>query len=159
VPRDDIAVSLLLALHRHDDVALAAILSPDVRLVVDSGDAGGRELTGRVRVSRALNELTIARTQVEVVSVNGGPGLARRDARGEVVGVLGIDVAGGGRAGTGNGGGTVGSSDDGRTVRGSDDGRTVGGGAHVADAVIEALWLCTAPAKLASWNRQRPGAD
>ncbi|MET0976828.1 MAG: hypothetical protein ABWX82_14305 [Leifsonia sp.] len=93
---DDIAVSLLLALDRHDELALAAIIHPDVRMVVDSGDQTGGDLRGRTQVGRALQELTAAHPDaaLETVNVNGGPGLALRRGGGEVVGVLGIDLDG-----------------------------------------------------------------
>lgn len=131
--RDDLAARLVVALERLDDLAQASILSPDVRMVVDSGDGTGGELRGRARVTRALEDLLMRHPDASLltVHVNGGPGLALRRRDGRVVGVLGIEV----------GTGEVGTD-----------------GVGAGDA-IDRLWLSTAPGKLAHWNRRRPAVD
>lgn len=95
--RDDLAARLVVALERHDDLAQASILNPDVRMVVDSGDGTGGELRGRARVTRALEDLLMRHPDASLltVHVNGGPGLALRRRDGWVVGVLGIEVGAG----------------------------------------------------------------
>lgn len=93
MPRDDVAADLLVALEQRDDLALAAILHPGVRLIVDAGDATGGEVIGRARVGDSLANL-ISRhpdAALGVASVNGAPGLVVGGAPG-VVAVLGIDV-------------------------------------------------------------------
>lgn len=127
--RDDPAARLVVALERCDDLAMASILDPHARMVVDSGDRAGGELRGRARVMRALKDLLMRHpdASLQVVHVNGGPGLALRRRNGWVVGVLGIDV---------------GSGADG-----------------MAGDSIDRLWLSTAPGKLAHWNRPRPVID
>jgi len=94
VRRDDPAARLLVALEGHDDVALASVLNPDARMVVDTGDESGGEVRGRARVARALTGLPALHPDAsfEVVHVNGRPGLALRRGDGEVVGVLALDL-------------------------------------------------------------------
>ncbi|MFF2371297.1 hypothetical protein [Agromyces sp. NPDC058110] len=134
MPRRDPAARLRLALDQSNEVALASVLSRDVRLVVDSGDETGGELRGRAVVARDLQGLVLRHPDAAwlPVHVNGAPGLALRRSDGEVVGVLAIEA------------------DDAGT------GALVVGG---ADAVIARLWLSTAPAKLSGWNRRRPEID
>ena len=93
--RDDPAARLLAALGGRDDLALASVLNPDARLVVDAGDESGEEVRGRARVARSLFGLTTRHPDAsfEVVHVNGCPGLALRRRTGEVVGVLALDLA------------------------------------------------------------------
>lgn len=128
--RDDLAAGLLRALQRRDDLALASVLSPDVRMLVDTGDRTGGELHGRAPVTRALNDLLVGHPDASLrsVHVNGGPGLAVRLRDGKVVGVLAIDP----RA----------------------DDVAAGAGGSIAE-----LWLCASPGKLAHWNRRRPIVD
>ncbi|MEV1131253.1 hypothetical protein [Agromyces sp. NPDC049794] len=94
MPRDDFAARLLLALELRDERALASLLNPDVAMVADTGDPTGAELRGRARVARALLGLRMPHpdASLEIVHVNGGPGLAVRGHDGIVVGVLVIDV-------------------------------------------------------------------
>jgi hypothetical protein len=93
VVRDDLAARLLVALERCDDLALASVLSPDVRMLVDTGDDTGGELRGRAPVTRALTARLMKHPDASLtaVRVNGGPGLALRQLDGTVVGVLTID--------------------------------------------------------------------
>ena len=93
--RDELAARLLLALELRDELSLASVLSPDVRMMVDTGELTGGELHGRASVSRAL-EAEVAKhpdASLQAVQVNGGPGITVRRHDGAVVGVLGIDVA------------------------------------------------------------------
>ena len=115
-----------------DDLALASLLKPDARMVVDTGDDSGSEVRGRGRVAAALRAL-LARhpdATLEAAHVNGGPALALRRPGAEVIGVLGIEVEAGARAG-------------------------VTGGPTGA---ITRLWLSTSPRKLSHWNRGTPPA-
>ena len=75
---DDLAARLLVALDQRDDLALAGVLNPQVRLLVVTGDETGAEERGRARVIRVLrNRLaTHPDAALETVHVNGGPGLA-----------------------------------------------------------------------------------
>ena len=116
---DDLAARLLVALDHRDDVALAGVLNPQVRLLVDTGDDTGGDVLGRARVISVLRErlATHPDAALATVHVNGGPGLALRRPDGEVIGVLCLEI---------------------------DAGR------------IEALWLTTAPGKLAHWNLRHP---
>ncbi len=137
---DDLAARLLVALDQRDDVALAGVLNPKARLLVDTGDDTGGEVRGRARVIRALSErlATHPDAALEAVHVNGGPGLALRRCDGEVIGVLCLEV---GEVGAVGEVGEVGEAGDARAAR------------------VEALWLTTAPGKLAHWNRRRPVID
>jgi hypothetical protein len=94
VRRDEPAARLLVALERRDDLALASVLNPDARMVVDSGDESGGEVRGRARVARSLAGLptTHPDASFEVVHVNGRAGLALRRRSGEVIGVLAFDL-------------------------------------------------------------------
>jgi hypothetical protein len=114
----DPAARLLVALDQWDDLALASVLNPDVRMVVDSGDETGGDLHGRAHVTRVLRErlATHPDASLEIVHVNGRNGVALRRHDGTVLGVLSIE----------------------------------------GTEAIEALWLSTAPRKLAHWNRRRP---
>jgi hypothetical protein len=89
----DPAARLYVALNHGDDLALASVLNPDVRLVVDAGDETGGELHGRARVIRVLRArlATHPDASLQTVHVNGRHGLALRRHDGEVLGVLSID--------------------------------------------------------------------
>lgn len=135
MPRESIAAGLLVALDRDDDIALASLLGPDVRLAVDtdaptspSGPSSGA-LRGRAGVMRELRALQERHPDaaLETVEVNGCPGLALRDRDGSIVGILAIDA----RAGS--------------------TGTEKAEGEKITD-----LWLTMAPAKLAHWNRRHP---
>ena len=145
---DDLAARLLVALDQRDDVALAGVLNPKARLLVDTGDDTGGEVRGRARVIRALRErlATHPDAALEAAHVNGGPGLALRRRDGEVIGVLCLEV---------------GEVDE---VGGVGEAGKVGEVGEVGDVRagaprVEALWLTTAPGKLAHWNRRRPDID
>ncbi|WP_395244177.1 hypothetical protein ACGGZK_18945 [Agromyces sp. MMS24-K17] len=131
MPREDVAARLRRALDGRDDLALAGLLDPRVRLAIDTGDASGGEWRGRAAVTREL----LARlgghpdASLEPVRVNGGAGLALRGRTGAVLAVLSIDLGDGER----------------------------GDGGAAADEVQE-LWLCASATKLAGWNRRRPEA-
>lgn len=95
MPRDDLAARLLVALEESDDLALASVLNPEVRMVVDAGDESGAELRGRARVMGVLRQ-RLARhpdASLHTVHANGAPGLALRRHDGEVIGVLSIDAS------------------------------------------------------------------
>ncbi|KQM82575.1 hypothetical protein [Agromyces sp. Leaf222] len=89
----DLAARLLAALHPWNEVALASVLTRDVRLVVDSGDETGGEAYGRACVVRTLHERLSRHPDATILPahVNGRPGLALRRPDDEVVGVLAID--------------------------------------------------------------------
>jgi len=93
VPPHDSAARLLAALQHGDDLALAALLNRNVRLVIDSGDEIGGETIGRARVILALAEQlrTRADASLHPVHVNGRPGVALFRRNGEVIGVLSLD--------------------------------------------------------------------
>ncbi|MWB98724.1 hypothetical protein [Agromyces seonyuensis] len=99
MPRDDIAGGLRDALDAGDELALAALLHPDVRMLVDSGDSDGVDARGRAAVARFLLARRARRRGdvLEPVQVNGCPGLAVRRGDGLVVGVLAADVGPDGR--------------------------------------------------------------
>lgn len=90
--RDDVASRLVAALERGDELALASLLNPEVRLLIDTGDETGGEQRGRARVIRALSTRLARHPDASLLTVraNGGPGLALRRGDGEVVGVLAI---------------------------------------------------------------------
>ena len=98
MPRDDLAARLLVALDEWDDFALASVLNPDVRMVIDAGDETGADLRGRARVIRVLRQrlATHPDASLHAVHVNGAPGLALRRFDGMVIGVLsiGLDLGG-----------------------------------------------------------------
>ena len=118
---DAAAARLLLALHTHDDVALAGLLDSEVRLTIDAGDPSGGERTGRAAVTRALVAQLAQHPDatLQVVQVNGAPGVAIRRPDGDVTGLISLRTGWPGR--------------------------------------IIALWITTAPGKLARWTRV--GAD
>jgi hypothetical protein len=93
VSRDVPARRLLRALEQRDDVLLASVLHVGARLVVDSGDPTGGAFRGRAPVARALRARLTGRVDasLEVVDVNGAPGVALRTHAGAVIGVLGLD--------------------------------------------------------------------
>ena len=91
-PDADAADRLLRALDAHDEIALAGVLDSGVRLTIDAGDASGGERTGRAGVTRAL-VAQLARHPdgtLQVVHVNGAPGLAIRRPDGDVTGLISL---------------------------------------------------------------------
>lgn len=92
--RDDVAAALLVGLEQRDGRAEASLLSPGVRMVVDTGDATGGEVRGRPRVVRALRDLQARHPDAAFATahVNGAPGVVLRRRTGEVVAVLAIDA-------------------------------------------------------------------
>lgn len=146
MPRESVARRLLVALERRDEIRLAALLHPSVHLVVDSGDRTGGEARGRARVVRELRERLTSRADasLEVADVNGEPGLALRHVDGDIVGVLGLALERVADSGTQTGASAA------RAASGR------GAGGHVAAGRVTAIWLSTAPAKLAHWNRRPP---
>ncbi|GGI43961.1 hypothetical protein BCL57_000221 [Agromyces flavus] len=89
---DDAAARLLLALDPRDDVALAGLLDARVRLTIDSGDSSGGERTGRTAVARELVARLLHHPDaaLEIVHVNGAPGLAIRRPNGDVTGLISL---------------------------------------------------------------------
>ncbi|GAA1504236.1 hypothetical protein GCM10009761_02400 [Agromyces terreus] len=69
------------------------MLSPDVRMVVDSGDETGGETRGRSHVIRELEGRLARHPDASLVRVhaNGHPGLALRRPDGRVIGVAVIE--------------------------------------------------------------------
>jgi RNA polymerase sigma-70 factor (TIGR02957 family) len=101
--RDELAARFFQAAEQGDLASLEALLAHDVQL---TGDGGGkvpalaRSLHGRNRVGRALiNWLRlVARVpgvSVRPVEVNGGPGALFLDPQQRLIGVMGLDIAGG----------------------------------------------------------------
>ncbi|WP_350347693.1 hypothetical protein ABIQ69_13765 [Agromyces sp. G08B096] len=97
MPHDDPAAALIAAVRHRDEVALARLLTPQVHLVVDAGDATGVDVYGRAGVIPAL----MARlhpeptTRLLRVHVNGAPGVAARRANGEIAAVLALGESSG----------------------------------------------------------------
>lgn len=87
---DDLAARLLAALEGGDDLALASLLDPACRLLVDADDQTAGGVRGRARVIRTLRTRLTRHPDASLltVHVNGGPGLALRRGDGEVIGVL-----------------------------------------------------------------------
>ncbi len=101
--RDELTQRFFAAAQQGDLAGLEALLAHDVEL---TGDGGGkvpalaRSLHGRNRVARALiNWFRIAGRlpgiAVRPVEVNGGPGAVYLDAQQRLLGVVGLEVAGG----------------------------------------------------------------
>jgi RNA polymerase sigma-70 factor (TIGR02957 family) len=101
--RDELAQRFFAAAEQGDLASLEALLAHDVQL---TGDGGGkapalaRSLRGRNRVARTLiNWLRlVARVpgvSLRPVEVNGGPGALFLDEQERLIGVLGLDIAGG----------------------------------------------------------------
>ena len=89
---DDVAARLAFALDAGDEIALAGLLEPEVRLTIDTGDAAGGERNGRAAVARAL-AAQMARhpdVTVQVAHVNGAPGLVLRPQGGGVSGLVSL---------------------------------------------------------------------
>ena len=101
--RDELARRFFAAAEQGDLAGLEALLAHDVQLTGDGGGkapAARRSLHGRSRVARAIiNWLRMAARLPGVssrpVEVNGGPGAVYLDAQQRVIGVCGLDVAGG----------------------------------------------------------------
>jgi hypothetical protein len=92
VPRDDVVACLLDALLSGDDTALTRLLALDARMVVDTGDASGGVLRGRVECAQRLLALAalFPAASFVTVQVNATPGLALRMPSGVDVGVLSV---------------------------------------------------------------------
>ncbi|MGR0220133.1 hypothetical protein [Agromyces sp. ZXT2-6] len=89
---DTAAARLLLALDAPDDVTIANLLDAEVRLTIDTGDPTGGRRIGRSQVVRAL-QAQIERqpdAALQVVHVNGAPGVAIRRPDGEVSGLISL---------------------------------------------------------------------
>ncbi|MRG60389.1 hypothetical protein GE115_11010 [Agromyces sp. CFH 90414] len=93
MPPYDLPARLRAALNHGDELTLASILHRDARMVADSGDDAGGELSGRARIIHAFDDLKRQHPDASfsTVHVNGQPGLSLRRRNGEVVAVLGID--------------------------------------------------------------------
>ncbi|MDR6905113.1 hypothetical protein J2X63_000799 [Agromyces sp. 3263] len=94
---DVCAARLRAALQQGDELALASVLNPEIRLSIDAGDETGGEVHGRARVIRVLRERLANRADaaIDAVHVNGAPALALRRTDGQVLGVLSFDLGGG----------------------------------------------------------------
>jgi RNA polymerase sigma-70 factor (TIGR02957 family) len=101
--RDELARRFFAAAEQGDLAGLEALLAHDVQL---TGDGGGkapalaRSLSGRNRVARTVITWVrrVARlpgVSLRPVEVNGGPGGLFLDAQDRVIGVCGLDIAGG----------------------------------------------------------------
>ena len=92
MPPEGAAARLLLALEANDDVALAGLLDAEARLTIDAGDASGGVRTGRAAVTRALRGQLSRHPDVtlQVVHVNGAPGLAIRRPGGDITGLVSL---------------------------------------------------------------------
>jgi RNA polymerase sigma-70 factor (TIGR02957 family) len=101
--RDELATRFFAAAEQGDLAGLEALLAHDVEL---TGDGGGkapalaRSLRGRNRVARTLVNYVrlVARVpgvSLRLVEVNGGPGALYLDGQQRLIGVVGLDIAGG----------------------------------------------------------------
>ena len=99
--REELAQRFFAAAEQGDLAALEALLAHDVEL---TGDGGGKapalaqSLRGRNRVARTLIDYWRTRppdVSVRPVEVNGGAGALYVDAQQGLVGVVGLDIAGG----------------------------------------------------------------
>ena len=101
--QDELARRFFAAAEGGDLAGLEALLAHDVEL---TGDGGGkvpalaRSLRGRNRVARALINwirlgARVPGASLRPVEVNGGPGALFLDAQQRLIGVLGLDIAGG----------------------------------------------------------------
>jgi hypothetical protein len=92
VPHDEVVARLLDALHSGDDTALTRLLARDARMVVDTGDASGGVLSGRIHCARRLLALpaSFPAAAFVVVDVNATLGLALRIPTGLDVAVLSL---------------------------------------------------------------------
>jgi RNA polymerase sigma-70 factor (ECF subfamily) len=101
--RDELAARFFAAAEGGDLARLEALLAHDVEL---TGDGGGkvpalaRMLRGRNRVARALINwirlgARVRGASLRSVEVNGGPGALFLDGQQRLIGVLGLDIAGG----------------------------------------------------------------
>jgi RNA polymerase sigma-70 factor (ECF subfamily) len=101
--RDELARRFFAAAEAGDLAGLEALLAADVEL---TGDGGGkvpalaRSLRGRVRVARVLvNWFRVGArmpgASLRLAEVNGAPGAVFLDAQERLIGVCGLDIAGG----------------------------------------------------------------
>ena len=88
--REDLAARLVGALGRRDDLALASVLDPGVRMVVDAGDVTGGDRRGRAAVARELTTLLRRHPDaaLEAAQANGASAACLRRDSGEAIGVL-----------------------------------------------------------------------
>jgi RNA polymerase sigma factor (sigma-70 family) len=96
--QEELARRFFAAAEQGDLAGLEALLAHDVEL---TGDGGGkvpalaRSLHGRNRVNWMQMVAGVPGVSLRPVEVNGGPGALFLDARQRVIGVCGLDVAGG----------------------------------------------------------------
>ncbi len=102
--RDELAQRFFAAVEQGDLAGLEALLAHDVELTADGGGkvpALARSLRGRTRVARSLINYWVRRVarlpgvSLRPVEVNGGPGALFLDGQQRLIGVLGLDIAGG----------------------------------------------------------------
>jgi RNA polymerase sigma-70 factor (TIGR02957 family) len=101
--RDELAARFFAAAEQGDLAGLEALLAHDVQLTGDGGGkapAARRSLHGRTRVARAVTNWLRRAARLPGVSmrpaeVNGGPGALYFDAQQRLIGVCGLDIAGG----------------------------------------------------------------
>lgn len=100
--RQELARRFFAAAQQGDLPALEALLAQDVALHADGGGkvpALGQTVNGRRRVARTFRAGTSALVRqdgrFQLTEVNGQPGALAFDARGRLIGVLGLDIADG----------------------------------------------------------------
>lgn len=100
--RDELARRFFAAAERGDLRGLEALLAQDAALHGDGGGkaralarpVSGREKVARI-VSKGIAKLAQAGARVVVTEVNGQPGAMAVDARDQLIGVIGLDIADG----------------------------------------------------------------
>jgi Sigma-70, region 4/SnoaL-like domain len=98
--RDELARHFFAAAEQGDLRALEALLAQDVALHADGGGkvpALARPVNGREHVARTLlagmSALARRGVRLQVTAVNGQPGAMAFDAQGQLVGIMGFDIA------------------------------------------------------------------
>jgi RNA polymerase sigma-70 factor (TIGR02957 family) len=98
--RDELARHFFAAAEQGDLRALEALLAQDVALHADGGGkvpALARPVNGREHVARTLlagmSALARRGVRLQVTEVNGQPGTMAFDAQGQLVGIMGLDIA------------------------------------------------------------------
>jgi RNA polymerase sigma-70 factor (TIGR02957 family) len=98
--RDELARHFFAAAEQGDLRALEALLAQDVALHADGGGkvpALARPVNGREHVARTLlagmSALARRGVRLQVTAVNGQPGAMAFDAQGQLVGIMGLDIA------------------------------------------------------------------